>query len=135
MSQHYKFEIVTTDGTSRVFADSPFSAVASFMAGYPGQFCPATAIKAVRYEKVTPSDLKHRIEGARAESHFFCRQNMKFSGDTMGNYGVRRHPVVVQTWHGPYLAWELYRKRPVKCGLQASAFFDVQTMRQVFEKR
>lgn len=135
MSQHYRFEIVTAEGTSRVFADSPFSAVASFMAGYPGKFCPMSAIKAVRYERLTPSDLKYRVEGARAEFRFFIRQNMKFSGDTMGNYGVRRHPVVVQTLHGPYLAWELYRKRPVKCGLQASAFFDVQTMAQVFEKR
>lgn len=135
MTQHYWFEIVTTQETTRVFSDSPFSALASFNAGYPGQFCPASAIKAIRYEKVTPSDLKYRVEGARAESKFFCRQNMRFAGDSMGNYGVRRHPVVVQTWNGPYLAWELYRKRPVKCGVQTSAFFDVMTMCQVFPKR
>jgi hypothetical protein len=78
--------------------------------------------------------LKYRVGEVREESKFFCRQNMRFAGDTMGNYGVRRHPVVVQTYHGPVLAWELYRKHPVKYGLKASAYFDVMTLGQVFEK-
>jgi hypothetical protein len=42
---------------------------------------------------------------------------MKFFGDTMKNYGVRS--TIID--NVPY--WELYRKRPVKYGLQKSHYF------------
>ena len=75
---------------------------------------------------MTPSELKYHIESRDETSHFFNRKTMKFFGDTMANFGVRsaeRNGVAV---------WELYRKRPVKNGLDSSHFFDKRDFRIVF---
>jgi hypothetical protein len=69
---------------------------------------------------MTPSQLKYAVESANPNSKFFTRANMQFSGDTMANYGCRDAGD----------CWELYRKRPVKHGLQRSAFFDKVDFRQ-----
>jgi hypothetical protein len=69
----------------------------------------------------TASDLKYYHLQARPDSHFFTRRTMRFFGDTMRNYGVRRA--------GNY--WELYRRRPVKGGLRESAWFCVETFHRV----
>lgn len=88
------------------------------------------------------SELKYQVESHKHDSKFFSRGNMRFAGDTMRNYGVR-----TATIHTLYDAndqfvgkqgvdievWELYRKNPVKHGLQKSAFFDKVTFRQRFE--
>lgn len=78
-----------------------------------------------------PSELKAAILAADPESHFFDRRTMAFFGDRMLNYGVRS--VTVRTEYdaaGNYCregltveAWELYRRRPVKHGLQTSHYF------------
>lgn len=82
----------------------------------------------------TASDLRAFVESAREDSHFFSRENMRFAGDTMRNYGVRG-PVPIATYRGEtVLAWELYRRRPVKHGMQGSAYFDSTTFHQVFPK-
>ena len=73
---------------------------------------------------MTPSQLKAHVE-ARG-SHYFTRQNMRFAGDTMRNYGVR-----AATINGAQV-WELYRKRAVKRGMKHSAYFDAQTFERVF---
>lgn len=53
----------------------------------------------------------------------------------MSNYGVRSNPVEVETWsQGTVLCWELYRKRPVKAGLQSSAYFAVDDYRLIHAK-
>ena len=70
---------------------------------------------------MTPSKLKAAILAKWPESHFFDRETMRFWGDTMANFGCRDAGD----------AWELYRKKPVKNGLQSSAFFDKETLRQV----
>jgi hypothetical protein len=70
---------------------------------------------------MTPSELKARVEQGQ-DRYFFTRDTMKFFGDTMRNYSVRDLGNV----------WELYRKRPVKHGLQSSAYFDKQTFQRVF---
>lgn len=62
---------------------------------------------------MTPSQLKAAVKAANPNSMFFCRQNMRFAGDTIRNYGVRTY--------GDY--WELYRRQPVKHGLQTSVYF------------
>ena len=54
-------------------------------------------------------------------------------GDTMKNYGVRSCQVDTAT-RKDVSTWELYRKRPVKHGLQNSAYFDKKTFERVFPK-
>lgn len=82
----------------------------------------------------TASDLKYHVEEAGHEPHFFTRATMRFFGDRMSNYGVRQ-PVEVVTHSGDkVLAYELTRRRPVKHGLQKSAWFDATTFRRVFPK-
>jgi hypothetical protein len=79
----------------------------------------------------TPYDLKYAVEANGQEPHFFTRGSMKFFGDTMRNYGIKQ-PAEIQTHSGPVLAFELYRKRPVKHGLDSSAYFCASTFRRVF---
>lgn len=62
---------------------------------------------------------------------FFCRETMQFWGDTLRNFGVRT--VLATTWTGGNKeVIEVYRRRPVKYGLQASHYFDPQTLRIIY---
>lgn len=81
----------------------------------------------------TSSDLKYHVDQSGNEPHFFDRQTMKFFGDTMRNYGVRK--TTVETRHGVVEAYELYRRRAVKHGLKDSAYFDAEKFNRVFPKR
>ena len=76
---------------------------------------------------MTPSELKYQIEQHGTVPHFFSRKTMRFFGDTMRNYGVASDVV-----NGTPV-WVLYRKRPVKCGLQSRAFFSKANLTRVFE--
>ena len=71
---------------------------------------------------MTPSQLKARYENAKPDGLFFTRNNMKFAGDTMRNYGVTRFR------HDGKEYAELYRKRAVKHGLTSSVWFELETM-------
>jgi hypothetical protein len=85
-----------------------------------------------RAPRMTASELKHRVQGARHDSKFFCRENMNFAGDTMRNYGVRG-PFKFKTHSGDTCeVWELFRRRAVKYGLRASAYFRADTYAQTF---
>lgn len=78
---------------------------------------------------MTPSELKAHVE-ARGDSPFFSRKTMQFFGDTMRNYGIRA--VRIRRHCGTEVnAWELYRKRPVKHGLKASAYFCAETFAKI----
>ena len=77
---------------------------------------------------MTPNELKANILERDPESHYFDRKTMQFFGDTMRNYGVRKAEIE------GVAVWELYRKRPVKHGLQSSAFFSTTDFQQVFER-
>lgn len=89
---------------------------------------------------MTPSELKYQIESRNPNSHFFSRANMRFAGDRMSNYGVRTATIQCHdydeagNWKSGATvtveAWELYRKRPVKAGLQSSAYFNRETFAQ-----
>lgn len=81
----------------------------------------------------TPYDLKYAVEASGNERHFFTRATMKFFGDTMRNYGVKQ-PETIETYSGPVLAFELYRRKPVKHELDSSAYFCASTFRRVFPK-
>ena len=84
---------------------------------------------------MTPSELKRNVEVANPASRFFSRGAMKSFGDTMRNFGVRSANInVISQGHGVIVAecWELYRKNPVKNGLQKSSFFDKMTFKLVY---
>ena len=70
---------------------------------------------------MTASELKYQVEEHGNSPHFFTRSTMKFFGDTMSNYGVRDNGET----------WELYRKHPVRNGLDSSAYFDKVTFSRV----
>ena len=74
---------------------------------------------------MTPSELKRKHQDAVPCSHYFDAETMRHFGDTMANYGVRTS--------GAY--WELYRKKPVKDGLQTSAYFDKTTFQRRLDTR
>lgn len=79
----------------------------------------------------TASQLKAQVQDMNPASKFFTRINMKFAGDTMANYGVRG--ATITNLRGEKVeVWELYRRKPVKYGLQKSAYFDKLTFSQVF---
>lgn len=90
---------------------------------------------------MTPSKLKFEIEKRNPESKFFTRENMRFAGDTMGNFGVRS-ATVRTNWdsEGNYTTfdgvsvecWELYRKRTTKKGLGGSFYFSKADFSRVF---
>jgi hypothetical protein len=83
----------------------------------------------------TASDLKYQVESAGRCPHFFSRASLKFFGDRMANYGIRK-PAPLVCGYGEsrrtVQTIELYRRRPVKHGLQSSAFFDAVTFERVF---
>ena len=62
----------------------------------------------------TASQLKAVVEAAPDGSLYFTRDAMKSAGDTMRNYGVR---------HLDGGIVELYRRRPVRHGLQTSYYW------------
>lgn len=68
---------------------------------------------------MTPYELKRKYKEAHPDNYFFTRNNMKFAGDTMRNFGVRDA--------GTH--WELYRKKPVLFGGLSAFYFDKQTFR------
>lgn len=70
---------------------------------------------------MTPSQLKHKHQTHNPDSHFFTRSSMRFFGDTMRNYGCYELGDV----------WVLWRKQPVKHGLQSEAHFCKRTFKRV----
>lgn len=86
---------------------------------------------------MSPSELRYLV--TTSGSNFFDRGAMKFFGDTMKNYGVRSTVVRAQyDVDGSYIengydceVWELYRKRAVKHGQSASAYFAKDDFRRI----
>ena len=76
---------------------------------------------------MTPSELKFNIEQSGSDKYFFTRSTMRFFGDTMKNYGCCSNVI------NNIPVWELYRKRPVKHGLNRSSYFDKKTFKRVFK--
>lgn len=82
---------------------------------------------------MTASQLKYEYQ-SRNNGHFFDRSSIKFFGDTMRNYGVRAKTELVETPTGNFHeCFVLYRKHPVKCGLQREAYFSKETFKQVIK--
>ena len=89
-----------------------------------------------------PSDLKWLMEypgvdRSKKSRGFFSRDNMKFFGDTMSNFGLRKPKEIEDIMGDIRFAYELYRKRPVKNGLDGSHWFEIHndgTVLRVFTK-
>jgi len=79
---------------------------------------------------MTPSELKRNIERNRPESMFFSRNNMKYAGDTMRNYGVRSAKIL--TKEGVTEVWELYRRQPTRHGFTRSVYWDKVTFNVIY---
>lgn len=79
------------------------------------------------------SELKSQVINTDSGTHFFDRSSMKFAGDTMRNFGVRK--TSVNCWDGSTKeVFELYRIRPVKFGNQKSFYFDCKTFKRIHAK-
>jgi len=78
------------------------------------------------------SDLKHAYECYIEGGYFFTRKAMKFFGDTMRNYGLRRIRASILGQTEPVEVFELYRKQPVQYGLQLSAYFSTETFKKIY---
>lgn len=87
------------------------------------------------------SELKYKVQSTG--SHFFDYKSMRFFGDTMSNFGVRETEIKTNwdkdgNWTDDGVTvkvWELYRRRPVKYGLQSSHYFDMVTFKPVHPAR
>ena len=78
------------------------------------------------------SDLKLYLELVH-DSVFFARENMRFFGDTMKNYGLKKNVVIEDIQGEERTVFELRRKNAVKNGLKSSAYFDMVTLERVFD--
>ena len=80
------------------------------------------------------TELKYNV--MNTGSYFFDRSSMKFFGDTMSNYYVPKATVKVDTYTREGIeCYELQRVRPVKHGLNSSAFFAVDTFENIHPKQ
>lgn len=73
---------------------------------------------------MTPSQLKAEYQRHNPDGHFFDRKTMSFFGDSMKNYGV----------YDAGSHWALYRKRPVKHGINTTHYFDKITFNDTTTK-
>ena len=83
----------------------------------------------------TASDLKAAVESAGNDPYFFTRSTMKFFGDRMSNYGVRQPRLITVYGGASIMAYELFRRRPVKHGLHESAWFNTETFSRAFPSK
>ena len=72
---------------------------------------------------MTIYELKYNVENKAKKKCFFSRKTMSFFGDTLKNFGVIDNGD----------AWKVYRRKPVKHGLQNSFYFDKITFKQVYK--
>lgn len=84
---------------------------------------------------MTPSELKYNVEQSGHEPYFFGRKTMKFLGDSMRNYGVRRTYINTNMQEPNVEVYELYRKRKTAEGLTDSAYFRADTFARCFKER
>ena len=72
---------------------------------------------------MTIYELKLGVENIAKNQYFFSRKTMSFFGDTLKNFGIIDNGD----------CWKVYRRKPVKHGLQSSFNFDKITYKQVYK--
>ena len=76
----------------------------------------------------TPAQLRDNHEIAHPGSLFFSRNNMRFAGDTMGNFAVSPTAVEFVTYSGDHVTcWQLRRKRTTPKGFSTPFYFNCET--------
>lgn len=86
----------------------------------------------IKQHRMTASELKRQYELHNPNGKFFTGENMKFAGDTMSNYYVPADTCLVMNFSGEtFRCYELQRKKPVKHGLIKSAYFAIDTFKQI----
>jgi len=80
---------------------------------------------------MNPSELKAKVEDTG--SFFFTQKTMKFFGDRMSNYGVRKVKMDTDS-EKDIECWELWRRKPVNGGLTSSAYFNAKTFKREWLK-
>ena len=97
---------------------------------YTTQDFTGNPLRSIRPHVPTVSELAYDYERCNPDGRFFSRENMKFAGDTMGNFGVDPFPVRFETYSGRLvMCWCLYRKRktPKGFGPGGFAYFNCET--------
>ncbi len=74
----------------------------------------------------TPKDLKNMLP---EDNYYFAKESMRFFGDTMANYGIKKHTVSGE------LYIELRRKKPVIHGMKDSAWWKMDNGKVVMKVR
>jgi len=72
---------------------------------------------------MTIYELKWAVENIAKNQYFFSRKTMSFFGDTLKNFGVTDNNDT----------WLIYRRKPVKHGLDKHYNFDKITFKQVYK--
>ena len=87
-----------------------------------------------RSDMMNKCELKCRVK--QTGSFFFSRKTMRFFGDTMKNYSCSSNPIeIIDSLDNRRKVYALWRKTPVKQGLQETAYFDAITFKRVSIKR
>jgi hypothetical protein len=68
----------------------------------------------------TASQLAGFVSNSTSDSFYFSKDTLRFFGDSMSNYGIKHHKL------GARHIVELRRKRAVKHGMTASAYFELE---------
>lgn len=82
---------------------------------------------------MTSSELKRLVEESGKNRYFFTRKTMQFFGDTMKNYGVTTDTITTPSDERVNV-YVLYRRKPVKHGLQGNAYFRMDTLEITYKK-
>jgi hypothetical protein len=89
---------------------------------YTAQDYTGNPMRSIRPAVPTVSELRYNHERERW-ALFFSPHNMKFAGDTMGNFGIEPFPARFKTYGGELVqCWALYRKRKTSKGFGPGAF-------------
>lgn len=82
---------------------------------------------------MTSSELKRLVELSGNNRYFFTRKTMQFFGDTMRNYGVTTDTITTPS-DEVVDVYVLYRRKPVKHGLQGNAYFRKSDLNITYKK-
>jgi len=135
------FDLHDCYGRSSHAVEAGYTAEYSIGIFYPYQSLPDRIERLVRWissltseialrddARMTPSKLKALILAKYPDDLFFSRENMRFAGDTMKNFGVRSVVLLVDGEEVPH--WELYRKQPTSKGARVPNFFNKKTLKR-----
>lgn len=127
----YEVTYTATEGKVKVSTNATTAAGAEAFVRKEFSLPPSVAVSA-RHKPITASQLAARHEAWNPETRMFSRENMKFAGDTMGNFYVPVNTVKVRKHTGEVIeCWELQRRRATVKGFSSSFYFCAKTYAKV----